>query len=181
MWFHSPVGAHLNIHRMIEHRPHPQRFPLGHPRGAGCLLNLALDAPGGMRSGASRSLRTLPLTDRPTGSPALISTLTRQQRRRLVPMEPRRHRRLQILQHRPSLLTARRDHRPDPLAPLIAALAPRPLRDPPVDHHEPDRRLRQVVRRFHPGGREQPEITLPMHVGEDVAGDAAVQVVSNRK
>src|SRR5262249_23479606 len=148
---------------MIEHRLLPPRFPLGHPRGAGCLLNLAPDAPGGIRPVASPSSRTLHLTDRPPGSLASISARTRPQRRRLLPMEPRRHRRLQILKHRPPLLTARRDHRPDPLAPLIPALGSRPLRDPAVDHHEPDRLLRQVVRRFHPGGREEPEITLPMH------------------
>ncbi len=42
------------------------------------------------------------------------------------------------------------------------ALAPRPLRDQAVDHHEPDRLLRQVVRRLHPRRRDEPEITLPM-------------------
>src|SRR5689334_11987070 len=97
-----------------------------------------------------------PCGDRPPASPALapLATLTsadplprleagpsRQQRRGLFPMEPRRHRRLEILEHRPSLLTARRHHRPDPLTPPVPPLAPRPLGDPPVDHHEPDRLL----------------------------------------
>ena len=132
----------------------------------------ATDASGDIRPVASRSSRTLHLTDRPAGSLTLTSAHVRQQRRRLFPMEPRRYCRLQILEHRSSLLTAGRYHRPDPLAPAVAPLAPRPLRDQAVDHHEPDRLLRQVVRRFHPGGRDEPEIALPMH-GEPLRQVAA--------
>ncbi len=91
-------------------------------------------------------------------------------------MEPRRHRRLQIREHRSSLLTARRHHRPDPLAPPVPALAPRPLRDPPVDHHEPDRLLRQVVRRLDLGRREEPEI-LPWHRRNSYEPDAPARGV----
>src|SRR5512132_1077655 len=40
-------------------------------------------------------------------------------------MEVRRDRGMQVLEHRASLLTARRDHRPNPLAPAIACLTPR--------------------------------------------------------
>ena len=38
-----------------------------------------------------------------------------------------------------------RDHRPDPFAPAVPRLTPCPLRDQAVDHHEPDRLLRQLV------------------------------------
>ena len=34
---------------MVEHRPFPRPSSLGHPRGAGRLLALATDAPGGIR------------------------------------------------------------------------------------------------------------------------------------
>src|ERR1700730_200165 len=77
-------------------------------------------------------------------------------------MEPRLDRCLQIIEHRTPLLPARRDHRPDPLTPPIPRFAPRPLRHQPVEHHEPDRLFRQVVRRLHSRLREEPEITLPM-------------------
>ncbi len=50
------------------------------------------------------------------------------------------------------------DHRPDSLAPLPALFAPRPLRDMPVDHHEADRLLGQVVRRFYPRRGDEREI-----------------------
>src|SRR5258705_12167785 len=77
-------------------------------------------------------------------------------------MEPRLDRCLQILEHRTPLLPARRDHRPDPLTPLFPRLAPRPLRHQPIEHHEPDRLLRKIVRRLHSRLREEPEITLSM-------------------
>ncbi len=86
---------------------------------------------------------------------------SRQQRRGLIPPEPRPHRRLQILEHRPPLLPARRHHRPDPLTPTLSPLTPRPLRYVPVYHHEPDRLLRQVVRRLHPWRRHEPEVGSP--------------------
>src|SRR6267142_1643924 len=79
-------------------------------------------------------------------------------------MEPRLDRCLQIIEHRTPLLPARRDHRPDPLTPPVPRLAPRPLRHQPIEHHEPDRLLRKVVRRLHSRLREEPEITLPMHL-----------------
>ncbi len=97
-----------------------------------------------------------------TGLHALSSS--GQQRRRLGPLEPRPDRRLQVREHRSTLLPTRRDHRPDPLAPAIPRLAPRPLRDQPVDHHEPDRLLRQVVRRLHSRSRDEPEITRPVRL-----------------
>src|SRR5262249_18040660 len=81
----------------------------------------------------------------------------RQQRRRLAAREASPHRRLQIPQHALALLRARRDHAPDPLAPAVARRAARPLRDVPVDHHEADRLLRQVVRRLHPRRRYERE------------------------
>src|SRR3954447_5885429 len=77
-------------------------------------------------------------------------------------MEPRLDRCRQIIKHRTPLLAAGRDHRPDPLTPPGPRRAPRPLRHQPVEHHEPDRLLRQVVRRLHPRLREEPEITRPM-------------------
>src|SRR5262249_51091901 len=147
---------------MAHHRPFASQSSLSDPRGAGPPLTLTVDIPGG---------------DRPSDFPALAglaslgpadpllhpeSGPSRQQRGRLLPIEPRRHRRLQIREHRPSLLTARRHHRPDPLAPPVAALHPRPLRDPPVDHHEPDRPLCQVVRRLDAGLREEPETAVPV-------------------
>src|SRR4051812_20584876 len=78
-----------------------------------------------------------------TGTTGLRTPSTfREQRRGLGSLEPRPDRLLQVREHRTALLNARRDHRPDPLAPAITRLAPRPLRDQAVDHHEPDRLLR---------------------------------------
>src|SRR5262249_22596489 len=48
----------------------------------------------------------------------------------------------QELKHRPPLHGARRDHRPHPFAPPVPALAACPLRDVPIDHHEPNGLLR---------------------------------------
>ena len=147
---------------MAEHRPFPRRSSPGHPPGAGLprlregMLTAAFDLQ------TSRSSRTLHLRTPPTGSLASLQLSSRQQRRRLRPLEPRRHRRLQVLKHRSPLLRARRDHRPDPFAPAVSPFTPRPLRDQAVDHHEPDRLLRQVVRRLHSRRRDEPEITLPM-------------------
>src|SRR5262249_50017617 len=147
---------------MAEHPPLPRQSPFSHPRGAGSLLTLATDAPGGVRVVASRSSRTLHLTARPAGSLTLASARARQQRRRLVPTEPGRHRRPPIPEHRSSLLTARRPHRPDPLTPVVPTLRACPLGDPPVDHHEPDCLFSQVVRRLDPRRRDEAEIALPM-------------------
>ena len=44
-----------------------------------------------------------------------------------------------------------RIHCPDPFAPAVSLFTPCPLSDQTVDHHEPDRLLRQVVGRLHPG------------------------------
>ena len=87
---------------------------------------------------------------------------SRQQHRRLGVGEPRPDRRFQVLKHRSPLLRASRDHCPDPFAPAVPRLTPCPLRDQAVDHHEPDRLLRQVVRRLHSRGRDEPEIALPV-------------------
>src|SRR5262245_46587594 len=130
---------------MTEHQPSTTRSCLGHLRGAGPLLSLTLGALGGDQPADFPVLEDLASVGSADPLSRLVSALSRQQRRRLLPIEPRRHRRLQILEDRPPLLTARRHHRPDPLAPPVAALAPRPLCDPPVDHYEPDRLLRQVV------------------------------------
>src|SRR4051812_48302295 len=61
-----------------------------------------------------------------TTAPRVHST-PRQQRRRLGPIEPGPDRRLQVCEHRTTLLNAGRDHRPDPLAPPVTRPAPRPL------------------------------------------------------
>ena len=159
MWFHYTVGAYHDIFRWLSIGL-STTSSLGHPHRAGRLLTLATDAPGGIRPVASRSSRTLCLTDRPAGSRTLTSAhaaITMA----LFPMEPCRHRRLQILKHRSPLLCASRDHCPDPFAPAVSLslLVPR---DQTIDHHEPDRWLRQVVCRLHSRGRDEPEITLPM-------------------
>ena len=147
-----PMGTrarsiHRRGHRLFPRRPSPCPSP---------VRDLPGSAKGHTRRPStwqtSRSSRTLHLRTRPTGSLACFSSRAAATTRP-APPEPRRHRRLQIREHRPSLLTARRHHRPDPLTPPVAALAPRPLRDQAVDHHEPDRLLRQVVRRLQPGRR----------------------------
>src|SRR5947209_12229495 len=79
-------------------------------------------------------------------------------------MEPRLDRGMQVVKHRTPLLTARRDHRPDPLAPAIPCFAPRPLRHQTVEYHEPDRLFRQGVRRLHSRRGNEPEITRPMRL-----------------
>src|SRR6516165_12754290 len=101
----------------------------------------------------------------PVGLPGPVGTLHRswpwllwllrlprlgKQRRRFFPVEVRFDRPAQVVKHALSLLRTRRHHRPDPLAPALPLLAARPLRDVPVDHHEPYRLLRQVVRRLQP-------------------------------
>src|SRR4029077_3442085 len=59
-------------------------------------------------------------------------------------------------------LGATGDHRPDPLAPPPTRLTARPLRHLPVQYHEPNRLLRQVVRRLHVRGRHELEVRLPV-------------------
>src|SRR5262245_18133770 len=149
---------------MARPRPFASRSSHSGPRGAGLRLTLTMDIPGGDRPSDSPALAGLAS---PGPADPLLTTESdpsRQQRRRLLSGEPGRHRRLQVLKDRPSLLTARRHHRPVPLTPAVAAPPPRPLRYPPIDHHEPDRLLRQVVRRLDPGLRNEPEITRPVRL-----------------
>src|SRR6516225_12054557 len=70
------------------------------------------------------------------------------------------HRTLQIVQDRPTLLRASGQHGPDPLAPTLPSGAARALCDVPVNHHEADRLLGQVVGRFHAGCGHEPEIAI---------------------
>ena len=65
-----------------------------------------------------------------------------------------------VLIQRPTPLAARRTRRPYPLAPLPTPLPPRALRDPSVDHHEPQRLLRQVVGRLYPRRRDEAKVAL---------------------
>src|SRR5262245_25370416 len=78
------------------------------------------------------------------GSMPQVSAIA-QQRRRCRLVEKRLDGRTQIIKHRPALLTARRHHGPDPLAPTPARLPARALRYLSIQHHEPDRLFRQVV------------------------------------
>src|SRR5271169_4912686 len=82
-----------------------------------------------------------------------------QQRRRIGIGEPRPYRRLQVLEHRSSLLRAGRDHRPDSFAPAVSPFTPRPLRDKSVDYYEADRLLCQVIGRLYSRSRNELEIT----------------------
>ena len=95
-------------------------------------------------------------------SGTFVYSVSRQQHRRLGVGEPRPNRRFQVIKYRSPLLRASRDHCPDPFAPAVPRVTPRPLRNQPIDHHEPDRLLRQVVRRLHSRGRDEPEITFPV-------------------
>ena len=95
----------------------------------------------------------------PSDHPIPLSSSSHLQRRRLHPIEPSRDRRLHVREHRSPLLGTWRDHRPDPLAPAVPRFTPRPLRDRTVDHHEPDRLFRMLVRRLHPRRCEEPELT----------------------
>src|SRR3954471_16305652 len=149
---------------MVDHRPSSPMASLSDPHGAGPSPSLVVDTPGGDRPSDSPALAGLASLGSADPPPRLRSGPSRQQRWRLLTLEPRRHRRLQTREHRSSLLAARRDRRPDPLAPAVAAVAPRPLRDQAVDHHEPDRLLRQVVRRLDPRLREEAEVALAMHL-----------------
>ena len=85
-----------------------------------------------------------------------------QQRWRFFPVEVRLDRPAQIIKHTSPLLRTRRHHRPYPLTPALPLLAARTLGDVPVDHHEPYRLLRQVVRRLHSWRRHEREVTLAM-------------------
>src|SRR5512144_1306536 len=143
---------------MADYRPPSSPSSLSDPHGAGLPLSLVMNPAGGDRPPDSPALAGLASLGHADPPPQLESGLSRQQRGRLLPGEPRRHRRLEVREHRPSLLTARRHHRPDPLAPPIPPLAPRPLSDPPVVPHESHRLLRQVIRRLDPGLGEEPEV-----------------------
>ena len=68
----------------------------------------------------------------------------------------------QELKDRATLLGAGGDHRPDPLAPAAAFLAPRPLGDLPVDHHEANRLFGQVVRRLDARRGDEAEVRFPV-------------------
>jgi len=61
---------------------------------------------------------------------------------------------------RSALLAAGRDQGPDALAPLLAAPAAGGLGDAPVDHHEADRLLGEVVGRLDAGRGDKAEIRL---------------------
>src|SRR3954462_11188981 len=121
----------------------------------------------------SRSLSLPPRraaqTSRPSGalrppawlaSPPVPSTHSRRPGRRRAALEVRLHRLLEVLERRPPLRRARRQGRPHPLAEPPARLPARPLGHHPVDHHEPDRLLRQVVRRTQPRRGEEREVVL---------------------
>jgi len=64
-------------------------------------------------------------------------------------LKMRLHRHTQKLEDGPLLLTARLDDRPDPLAPSATFFTPRALRHPPMNGHESNRLLGQVVRGLH--------------------------------
>src|SRR5664280_2389065 len=66
------------------------------------------------------------------------------------------------LESRTTLLGAGGDDRPNPLAPAAAGLAPRSLRNPPVDYHEADRLFRQVVGRLDARRGDEAEVRLSM-------------------
>src|SRR5271156_6711527 len=70
---------------------------------------------------------------------ALSLPSSKLQRRGLGAVEPGGDRRLQVSEHRSSLLGARCYRRPDPLTPAVPRFTPRSLRDLTVDHHESDR------------------------------------------
>src|SRR5215831_17863909 len=76
--------------------------------------------------------------------------------------EPSDNRRFQVIKDRATLLETTGDHRPDPLAPAPPRLTARALRHVPVQDHEPDRLLRQVVRRLHARRRHELEVRLPV-------------------
>src|SRR5215831_3149019 len=74
--------------------------------------------------------------------------------------EPSAYRRLQVIKDRATLLEATGDHRPAPLAPAPPRFPARPLRHVPIQDHEPNRLLRQVVRRLHARRRHELEVRL---------------------
>jgi hypothetical protein len=61
-----------------------------------------------------------------------------------------------------TLLGAGGDHGPDPFAPPATFLAPGSLRDVPIDHHEPNRLFRKVVRRLDSWGGNEAEVRFPV-------------------
>ena len=61
------------------------------------------------------------------------------------------------LKDRTVLLGAGGNDRPNPLAPAAAGLAPRPLGNAPVDHHEANRLFGQVVGRLDARRGDEPE------------------------
>jgi hypothetical protein len=104
--------------------------------------------------------RDRPYVHGPRWLARLLSRLRRQQAGRWLAVEVRMHRLLQVAPRRPPLLGARRQHAPDPLAPALPRRAARPLRDVPVDHHEANRLLGQVVGRFDLRRRDEAEVAL---------------------
>src|SRR5271170_172098 len=142
---------------MAQHWPFPRRSSPSHPPGAGSPLALGRDGHGGVRPADFPVLKNLAPEDLASQLSRLALALQRQQRRGLTSLKPSRHRRLQIREDRSPLLITRRQHRPDPFAPAVATLAPRPLRDQAVDHHEPDRLFRQIVRRSRTRSRDEPK------------------------
>ena len=155
----TPSSAH--------HYP-DQRASIGWPTQA--------PSPGATRQGFFLCLRiplppVAPAADFPVPpnlTPAAVAATTgrlldlTQQRRHCRLLQERCHCLRQVLKDRASLLRTRRDHRPDPLTPPPPLLPARPLRDLPVDDHEPDRLLRQVVRRLHVRRRHELEVGLPV-------------------
>src|SRR4051794_38171286 len=101
-------------------------------------------------------------SDRSVRLALAVVSLLRQQRRGCFALEVLLHGLTQVIEHHPSLLGARRHHRPDPLTPALPPYRARPLRYQPVDYHEADGLLRQVVRRLDPRRRHEREIAGPV-------------------
>src|SRR5271155_4736308 len=60
-----------------------------------------------------------------------------------------------------ALLNTGGDHRPNPLAPATTDFAARPLGNVPIDDHETNGLLRQIIGRSHARCRDECEIGLP--------------------
>src|SRR3954454_11956885 len=139
----SPVRARTRT--KVTPRPcdHPSTLPASTGRRLASLV-ARLPNPAAQHFPVSSTLRLIS-GEGPT--PALSTLSLGQQRRHRPAVEVRPDHRIQVGEHVTALLRTRRHHLPDPLTPPTPPLTPRPLRDQPVDHHEPDRLLRQVVRR----------------------------------
>jgi len=100
----------------------------------------------------------------PVGCGVRLARIAEEQGRRSFTREDRAGGPFQELEYGTALLGTGCDRRPDAFRPLSAGNAAGALRHMPVQHHEPNRLLRQIVGRLDAGRSDESQVTLAVCV-----------------